>query len=88
MTAFTTTSAFMNMLHGERSRGRTASPSTGGCCSCASCRGRQQGEGCDRRKRRRSPKRNEMRLDVFDAAMTCQYFSLANNRALAPGSST
>ena len=35
MTAFTTASAFMNMLQGERSRGKTAVPSTDGTRSCA-----------------------------------------------------
>src|SRR5215470_7230426 len=35
MTAFTTTSALVNIPHGERSRGRTATASTGGGESCA-----------------------------------------------------
>src|SRR4029077_12786286 len=35
MTAFTTTSALMNIPHGDRSRGRTAIASTGAFGSCA-----------------------------------------------------
>ena len=82
MTTFTTTSAFMNMPQGDRSRGRTAIPSTGGCWLLCDCAAQWQ-----RTRKRKRGERGRVG-NICDEVKTCQYFSLANNRTLAPGRST
>ena len=82
MTAFTTTSAFMNMPHGERSRGRTR-----GCLRWAArpprpARGRQAGS----REAHATAAARSQRLQYLRWFMTCQYLSLANSGPTRPAS--